>query len=430
MKKNLLQLFIFTLTFCGFNITSSAQLFVDTTYSALQMAYDFFDGSCVTVTDAEFTGAPNAMGYFDASATNLGMNAGILLTSGSVENAIGPNNVSGETSGNDFPGDVDLDAIPGVLHTHDAAVFEMDIVPEDTLIRFEYVFGSEEYLEFVGSFNDVFAFFVSGPGITGMQNIALVPGSNVEVSINNVNDNTNPTYYVDNGDGFTAPQNADSTYIQYDGFTIVLTASMEVIPYEVYHIKLAIADDLDFGLDSGVFISVESLCGSPDVPLSSDFDTETIAQDELTVTFNNLAKYATSWNWDFGDGNTSSERYPVHTYANPGIYSVVLYTTNYCCESTTTLEVAVGDVTSIGDLSGNDFGIELSPNPSHDRVTIALPKSFGETQLQLFDVAGNLLLDTSINQNESLDLSDFGKGVYFLRFTNDGKKVSKKLMIH
>ena len=99
------------------------------------------------------------------------------------------------------------------------------------LINFNYVFGSEEYPEFVNAgFNDAFGFFLSGPNPTGGmyvdQNLAIVPGTaNTPVSIFNVNNVSNSAYYVDNGDGFTAPQNSDPTVIQFDGFTTPLTTN-------------------------------------------------------------------------------------------------------------------------------------------------------------------------------------------------------------
>ena len=200
-----------------------------------------------------------AFGQFECIDCNLGMERGLILTSGSIENAIGPNDEAGAAQGNNAPGDPDLDMIAGVMGTNDACVVQFDVeVAADSLL-FRYVFGSEEYLEFVGQFNDVFAFFISGPGITGLQNIALIPGTSTPVSINNVNDVTNPAYYVNNGDGFVTPQSTDPLYIQYDGFTTVLEARAEVIPCETYTLKLAVADDSDFTLDSGVFIEAESL---------------------------------------------------------------------------------------------------------------------------------------------------------------------------
>ena len=130
-----------------------------------------------------------------------------------------------------------------------ALPIEFDLTVTSDTIRFNYSFGSEEYLEFVGSFNDVFAFYISGPGIVGTDNMALIPGTATPVSINNVNDVDNPSYYNINGEGWDLPFSADDYYIQYDGFTTVLEAKHNVIPCETYHLKMAIADDLDWSLD-------------------------------------------------------------------------------------------------------------------------------------------------------------------------------------
>ena len=115
-------------------------------------------------------------------------------------------------------------------------------------------------------FRSVFAFYISGPGIVGTENLALIPGTDTEVSINNVNHILNTEYFVDNGDGTVPPYNSDDFYIQYDGFTTVLEAKRQVIPCETYHLKIAIADDADYVWDSGVFIEAGSL-SSPGVNL-------------------------------------------------------------------------------------------------------------------------------------------------------------------
>ena len=44
----------------------------------------------------------------------------------------------------------------------------------------------------------------------------------------------------------------------------------------------------------------------------------------LTISFTELTDYGTSWKWDFGDGQNSNERNPIHAYSNPGNYVVVL----------------------------------------------------------------------------------------------------------
>lgn len=113
------------------------------------------------------------------------------------------------------------------------------------------------------SFNDVFGFFVSGgfdpatwtPFVN--RNIAIIPGTvNTPVSINNVNNGTahagpcvNCAYYINNTGG---------AFIEYDGFTTVLTASLNVVPCVPYSIKIAIADTGDGILDSGVFLEANS----------------------------------------------------------------------------------------------------------------------------------------------------------------------------
>jgi gliding motility-associated-like protein len=210
--------------------------------------------------------AGNGYGIFSVTGPSiLGFTGGVVLTSGHAKGLIGPNENGGE-SGNfnlAFPSpsdniDLDLEAITGI-DSHDACVLEMDLIPTNDTLFFEYQFGSEEYLTFVGtSFNDAFALYVSGPGIAGVQNLAIVPGTaGTPVSINNVNDVTNSAYYIDNGDGFSVAP-FDST-AQYDGFTTILPAKVAVIPCNSYHLKLAISDMFDQGYDSGVFIKAGSL---------------------------------------------------------------------------------------------------------------------------------------------------------------------------
>lgn len=275
-KINQILLCIILCTQCTLNL--SAQLQIDTLQTADQLA-QFLSGPGVTVSNASITCPPGGSGIFtQGGTTNLGLNEGVVLTSGdalgedyagNTVGVMGPNNSGSFTGttpsppggGFGWPGDADLDLLIPNYTTNDACFLEFDVssVCADT-IRFNYVFGSEEYLEWVNStFNDVFGLFVSGPGIPGTINVAEVPGGGGVVSINNVNDITNSAYYVDNGDGFTAPQNVDSFYVQYDGLTVVMEAFFPVIPGSTYNLKLAVADAGDTALDSGIFIEAGSL---------------------------------------------------------------------------------------------------------------------------------------------------------------------------
>ncbi len=230
---------------------------MDNTLTPLQLAQSLV-GDGVTVDNVVMNCPNDAFGFFDGSTSGLGVDSGVILTSGSIFEAIGPNNEGGAGLDNGGLGDPLLDALGA--STNDACRMEFDVTPIADSLLFRYVFGSEEYLEFVDlGFNDLFAFFISGPGITGMENIALIPGTTTPVAIDNINDMDFPMLYNDNGDGFTPPFSTDPFYIQYDGYTTVLEARRAVIPCNTYRLTLIIADDFDGIYDSGVFIEAGSL---------------------------------------------------------------------------------------------------------------------------------------------------------------------------
>ena len=124
-----------------------------------------------------------------------------------------------------------LSGLIGGTQTYNAGILEFDFIPYSDTVRFKYVFGSDEYPEFAppnsSGFNDVFGFFISGPGISGIQNIAQLPNGGGVVSINNVNATTNSQYYNFNGDGGikTFIQVGDWTHELIPGKSPVLQAS-------------------------------------------------------------------------------------------------------------------------------------------------------------------------------------------------------------
>ncbi len=257
-RKGAKSILIIALVF-GFSFYSNAQITTNTGVTALQMAQALV-GPGATVLNPLLTGAVGSYGTFaNGSSTNIGIDHGILLTCGT---ATLPSSNTGQSFGvsNGLPGDPLL-AFAGT--TNDATRFEFDVVAYDSILTFNYVFGSDEYNDFVNSINDAFGFFISGPGIIGQQNIALVPGTSTPISINNVNCGLNGQYYVcndpytPNGGGCTTqcPASAASTTVEYDGFTTLLTAQANVAACDTYHLVLVIADVSDFIYDSGVFIA-------------------------------------------------------------------------------------------------------------------------------------------------------------------------------
>ena len=266
---------------------SSAQLVIDNTMTPEQLVQNILIGSGVTATNVVFTGnVANAICSFtNGSTTNLGLDNGVILSSGIAGEAANPASFFASTN-NGAAGDPDLDALPGVMGTNDAAILEFDFIPQSDTLTFRYVFGSEEYPEYVNSYNDVFAFFITGPNPAGgsytNENIALIPGTTLPVSINNVNNGTTNTgpcvnceYYIDNTGGTT---------IAYDGFTTVLEAIAILTPCSTYHMKLTIADDLDYIFDSGVFLEANSF-SAQGLTISSNFF---ICSSSLEISFVSL----------------------------------------------------------------------------------------------------------------------------------------------
>jgi gliding motility-associated-like protein len=260
-------------------ISAQAQLVVSSAMTPQQWVQDVLIGAGIQSSNVTYTGGATAGGTFGGTS-NIGLNSGVILTSGNISWAPGPNAGCGSGTGLNLPGDPDLSLACGKV-THDACILEFDFIPESDTVKFRYVFSSEEYNEYVSNpvtFNDVFGFFISGPGITGpysnnSMNIALVPNTMTPVAIASINNGysqcgnpsggpcTNCIYYVDNTGGVT---------VAYDGFTAVLTAWAVVVPCNTYHIKLAISDASDGILDSGVFLE-EGSFSSTSVGISTTY---------------------------------------------------------------------------------------------------------------------------------------------------------------
>lgn len=244
----------------GFTVSSGG------IYTPEYLVQNILVGQGVQVMNVTYTGNSTTkaqIGYFTGES-NVGLNSGIILSSGLVNNVDNnPSfNASTDINGGQTVSDTDLETVgtrcndEGFQPSDDASILEFDFIPQSTQVEFRYVFASEEYREWVGSaYNDSFGFFISGPGITSFnvysndaRNIALIPNTNEEVCINSVNHLTNTQYYNDN----------TGTYFTYDGYTDVFVARSPVIPCSTYHIKLAICDLSDASLDSGVFLEANS----------------------------------------------------------------------------------------------------------------------------------------------------------------------------
>lgn len=265
-----------------------AQININNTgFTPSQLVNNVLLGNGVTASNIVFipaVGSSIQMGFFNGVNSNLGLDSGVVICTGDVME-IEPGNPGAATP----PGGSDPDllsvanSVPPLIGqtfvvggTYDAASLEFDFVPASDTVEFRYVFASDEYLTYINTlYNDVFGFFISGPGITGpfasppgfpggAKNIAVVPNSNPQlpITISSVQPALNGQYYIDN---------PNETTVGMRGFTTVLTAVSAVTCGETYHIKLAIADGSDPNLTSAVFLEANSF-SSEGVVLSGNID--------------------------------------------------------------------------------------------------------------------------------------------------------------
>jgi len=271
-----------------------AQLIVNNTTNAVAAVENYLLGEGIEASNITYIGNNDQIASFTCTSCNLGIPSGVVMSSGNANTAAGPNNNGSISTSYSSTSDVDLAQLSGNT-LNDACILQFDFVPTGDSLAFNYVFGSDEYPEFTNSsFNDAFGFFLSGPGIDGPYtndaiNIALIPGTTLPVTINNLNNGSTGTngpceyctYYIHNGNGGQAPYNGSNFYIQPDGFTTVLTAFANVQCGETYHIKLAIADAGDSSYNSWVFLEAGSFSSNE---LGLAFETPEIAPSD-TVAF-------------------------------------------------------------------------------------------------------------------------------------------------
>lgn len=267
---------VLTQLYCG-----GEPISVDDSYTAQELVEDvLFDNPCAMVsnitssTGVDFSDGTPGMGYFESGDNSgLSVTSGIILSTGDVNNTPGPEQTHSDGT-SDWPGDDDIDdlntAQGSSSGSHNATVLEFDFIPFTDHISFDYLFASHEYGTYQCSFADTFAFFLTGED-GNTSNLAVVPGTDIPVSVTNVRDGLyhetacadgNPDSYNEEyfdkyyGTPNGLPPEADP--ISFRGYTVKLTAEADVNPGETYHIKLVIADYSDTAFDSAVFLQAGS----------------------------------------------------------------------------------------------------------------------------------------------------------------------------
>ena len=344
----------------------------------------------MTASNHNYQGDSVQIAFFDATNTSLGINTGIVMATGEVS-VLDPSFTSTFPILPNTVTDPDLlnvaNSVPPLLpspHTNsftvssinDVAVLEFDFIPTSDSLSFNYVFGSEEYFAFENSqYNDVFGFFLSGPGISGPYsspsyhpngsiNLAIVPGSNppLPITISSVNSVTpiNSQFFVDNQGGL-------DTIAYADGYTTVLTANATVQCGETYHIRLAIADGSDSGLSSFVWLQAGSF-SSPVLEVVDDLGLDSTVLEipcNSNVTLTANGGVGATYEWYDQSGNIFSTNNVV-TVGN-GTYWVTA--TSFGCPVISDTLTVISQSAPVVEL-GNDITIDcnstvlLDPNIS------------------------------------------------------------------
>lgn len=251
--------------------------------------------------------------FTNGTGAALQMNNGVFFGTGTVAKLLTTNNATESTD--DIPTtatftDADLTAIDANA-TRDVVSYSFTVTlgPKATTLNIRYQFGSEEYPDFVGSaFNDVFGFFVTGPGISGTTNLAKLPNGN-PTSINKVNygvpgaqstgvasyDGSQSSLYTNNGhntnqSGGKLVTNTNPgpfpVAVQFNGITKLITYSLSgLTPGGTYTFKIVIADAGDARFDSGVFINL--IYGTATLIANNDAYTIVSGSTSTTSVLNN-----------------------------------------------------------------------------------------------------------------------------------------------
>lgn len=275
MKKVFLSFGIFYML----NFSYSQSISVNTsTYTVPQLVENILFGSQnlgtgvisnITWSTGTNFGSSNGIGYFTNTNNSFPINSGLLLSTGLVTAAAGPNTTTQSNGSNTWAGDTQLfnyinglGIDPGLLSYYNASVIEFDFIPLINHMSFNFVFASEEYGTFQCDYSDAFAFFLTNTTAgTPTTNLALVPGTSIPISVVTIRDSVNNTNCASANaqyfGSYTSPPSsaANTSATNFNGQTMQMVAESNVIPNNTYHIKLVIADRNDEAYDSGVFLS-------------------------------------------------------------------------------------------------------------------------------------------------------------------------------
>ncbi len=237
-----------------------------------ELVYDLFHKpECFVISNISTNDSGHGIASFEKGEfLDIGLDAGIVLSTGSVSEIYGPNKGSSDaSSNNNLDSDDDLAALVP-FPIFNAVSLQFDFIPTSDKLSFTMVFASEEYPEYVCTrFNDAVGIFLEKLGTNEKTNVAFIPGTELPISVNTLNQGTKGSYgsdplciSLDHSDKYVDNSMIGSTRSKLDGFSVPM--SMQIDGMETcaqYRLKIVIADGADKSLDSAIFLETGSLVG-------------------------------------------------------------------------------------------------------------------------------------------------------------------------
>jgi gliding motility-associated-like protein len=337
---------LFYFFICCIAANATAQSFkVNDTYTASQLVENILvNSSCATIMNPIATGdnysrSKKSFAYFNAGTSTFPFKEGVLLSTWSSQNSVGPfvrNSGGGDSR---WSGDSDLEQALNLNQTFNATVLEFDFVPLTNFISFNYIFASNEYQDYYPcAFSDGFAFLIKEKGSTAAyQNLAVIPNTTTPVSSTNIHPLI-PQFNSNNGiisgcppvnENYFGGYNGSSSPINYSAQTVVLNAQSTVIAGKTYHVKLVIADDGNEQYDSAVFLEAGSFL--PKIDLGTDRLVTTNTAICFGESFKIDPKLPTNYTYRWYKNNVLlPETSPTYNVTSAGIYKVDVLLTASC----------------------------------------------------------------------------------------------------
>ncbi|MFT6500891.1 MAG: PKD repeat protein [Crocinitomicaceae bacterium] len=215
-------------------------------------------------------------------------------------------------------------------------------------------------------------------------------------------------------------RNTTGASYPYDvtGMMSIVSSSSTTSPSDYYYYFY----DLDIGIKS---CTSDSLLVTANV-LIPDF---TWSSALLNAYFIDASTGASSWEWNFGDGNTSTAQSPTHLYAQNGVYTVTLTVNGECIIQ---YNVSIGGI-GIDLITKDDFILSLFPNPANDETTLTFNKPLtANSTIRIFSIEGRLIDEIKIGVGATelkISLNDMAPQVYYLVFDHVNGQKRKKLVV-